>query len=43
MEGGTRVSLAFDEDVVLAKASNVRKTVAAIRSLDGPELGAPGA
>lgn len=31
------VTYAFNEDVVLAKASNVRKTVAAIRLLNGPE------
>lgn len=37
MEGGARVSLAFDEDVVLAKVSNVRKSVAAIRLINGPE------
>lgn len=29
--------LAFDEDVVLAKVSSVRKTVAAIRLVNGPE------
>jgi uncharacterized protein YutE (UPF0331/DUF86 family) len=31
------VTYAFNEDVVLAKASNVRKTVAAIRLVNGPE------
>lgn len=31
------VTYAFNEDVVLAKASNVRKTVAAIRIVNGPE------
>ena len=31
------VRYAFDEDVVLAKFSNVRKTVAAIRLVNGPE------
>lgn len=40
MEGGRSLSLAFDEDVVLAKVSNVRKTVAAIRLVNGPEHGA---
>jgi uncharacterized protein YutE (UPF0331/DUF86 family) len=33
------VTYAFNEDVVLAKASNVRKTVAAIRLVNGPENG----
>ena len=31
------VTYSFNEDVVLAKASNVRKTVAAIRLVNGPE------
>lgn len=31
------VTYAFNEDVVLAKASNVRKTVAAVRLVNGPE------
>ena len=31
------MTYAFNEDVVLAKASNVRKTVAAIRIVNGPE------
>ena len=31
------MSLSYDEDVVLAKASHVRRTVATIRSLSGPE------
>jgi uncharacterized protein YutE (UPF0331/DUF86 family) len=31
------VRYAFDEDVVLAKVSNVRKTVTAIRLVNGPE------
>lgn len=31
------VTYAFDEDVVLAKVSNVRKTVAAIRLVNGPQ------
>ncbi len=34
------VTYAFNEDIVLAKASNVRKTVAAIRLVNGPENGA---
>jgi len=37
VEGGALVTFAFDEDVVLAKVSNVRKTVGAIRALHGPE------
>lgn len=31
------MTYAFNEDVVLAKASNVRKTVTAIRLVNGPE------
>ena len=37
MGGGSSVTFAFDEDVVLAKVSNVRKTVAAIRLVNGPD------
>jgi hypothetical protein len=31
------LSFSFDEDVVLAKVANVRKCVASIRALAGPE------
>ena len=37
MGEGEAVTYAFNEDVVLAKASNVRKTVAAIRLVNGSE------
>jgi uncharacterized protein YutE (UPF0331/DUF86 family) len=37
VEGGPPVTVAFDDDVVLAKVSSIRKTVAAIRVLNGPE------
>lgn len=36
MGGRETVTYAFNEDVVLAKASNVRKTVAAIRLVNDP-------
>ena len=31
------MTVAFDEDVVLAKASNIRKCMATIRELHGPD------
>ena len=37
MGGSSSVKYAFDEDVVLAKVSNVRKTVVAIRLVNGPD------
>lgn len=37
MGGSPSVKYVFDVDVVLAKVSNVRKTVAAIRLVNGPD------
>lgn len=37
MGGSSSVKYTFDEDVVLAKVSNVRKTVVAIRLVNGPD------
>ncbi|HYN42019.1 MAG TPA: DUF86 domain-containing protein [Thermoanaerobaculia bacterium] len=37
MESSSPVTFAFDDDVVLAKVSNIRKSVGAIRVINGPE------